>query len=310
MTQVEWENLASLASLGSGVVVAGLFQLRMIPARPMGTCERFFLALASHPLLCGICLGLTALLLCGVATLHRGIPQPLLHDESSYLLAADTFAHGKITNPTPRFWEHFETPQQIMQPTYMSKYPPGQGIALGIGQLLTGQPIVGDWLATAVAVVAIYWMLLGFVPLPWALAGGIMAAVHPRLLDWSQSYWGGSVAVIGGALVVGAWGRLMIRPTTTAAMLLACGLIVLANSRPFEGLVLRAPLMLALALFCPKHIRHLLLPLGIPLLLGLAVMGYYNFRITGHALHIPYFEYARQYEIYPKFWLFPRTPCQ
>ena len=123
-----------------------------------------------------------------------------MQDEFSYLLAADTFAHGRLTNPTPPFPEHFETPHVLVRPTYMSKYPPGQGIALAIGQLFTTQPIIGVWLSSAAAAAAIYWMLLGFIPAPWSLLGGLAAAIHPQMLAWSQTYWGRSVAVLGSAL--------------------------------------------------------------------------------------------------------------
>lgn len=234
----------------------------------------------------------------------RGLPRPYVHDEFSYLLAADTFAHGRLTNPTPPAARHFETEHVLVQPTYMSKYPPGQGLIMALGQVTLGHPIYGVYLSAALAAAAIAWALYAFVPAPWALLGGILASIHPQMLEWAQRYWGGDVAVIGGALVVGGMARCAIRDCRFAmgnAMAVGSGLLILANSRPFEGLVLA---VIVLGLSLPrllKRKRLWKLAWGTLLVLvpGAIWMGYYNHRVTGHVLQMPYQEHQRQYGAAP-----------
>jgi hypothetical protein len=256
--------------------------------------------------------GLASLALSGALGFLVRMPQPYAHDEFSYLLAGDTFAHGRLTNPTHPMWEHFETFHVIQQPTYASKYPPGQGLFLAVGQRLSGYPIVGVWISTALACAAVCWMMYGWLPPRWALAGGLLTALHPAVIEWSQSYWGGSVALGGGALVLGALGRILRDPGALDGGVMALGMAVLANSRPYEGTILCTAVVAALLWRLSrrrpaKPLVPTLAAFVVVLLMAVAATSYYNFRVTGHPLRLPYQVHEATYGMSPLFiWQQPR----
>jgi hypothetical protein len=254
-------------------------------------------------------IGLLSLTIAAVLSLSGRVPLPAVHDEFSYLLAADTFAHGRLANPTHPMWIHFESMHIIQQPTYASKYPPGQGLMLAPGQVIAGHPIFGVWLSVALACAATCWMLIAWLPPRWALLGGLIVATHPMILHWGQSYWSGAGAMAGGALALGAWRRLIPRPRACDAAILGCGIAILANSRPFEGLVLCLLLLPVLFICLVRRngpalriaLRRVALPLGLVLLPAAAAMGYYNLRVTGDALRLPYLVHEETYAVAPIF---------
>jgi hypothetical protein len=258
--------------------------------------ERAFARLARRKRLSVLLVGLTVIVVRVAIIPILGIPQPRFNDEFSYLLAADTFAHGRLTNPTHPMWIHFESFHIIERPTYMSMYPPAQGLVLAVGQLL-GHPWIGQLFVTALMCSALCWMLQAWLPPPWALLGAALAVLRLGILSyWMNTYWCASVAALGGALVLGAWPRLWKRLGIRDAILLGLGLVILANSRPYEGLVFSLPVATAMLLWLTGKRRpqfklsfsRVVLPLVLVLGGGALATGYYYWRVTGNPFRMTY----------------------
>ncbi len=107
---------------------------------------------------------------------------------------------------------------------------------------------------------ALCWMLQAWIP-PGL---GVRRRPARRCLRfgiasyWVNGYYGGCLAAIGGALALGAYPRLLRRPTAWTSLLFGLGLVIIGYTRPFEGLAVAVPAFAALAFAILKTTRRTL----------------------------------------------------
>ncbi len=301
----------------TGIAIASAFAWPRLGAKVFEHIEHGFARLARRRGLAAASVGLSVILLRLAILPLCPIPLPFVPDDFSFLLAADTFVHGRLTNPTPAMWTHFESIHITMQPTYQSMYFPGQGLVIAASRVLFGNPWVGLLIVSAMMCAAICWMLQAWLPANWALMGGIIAVLRLGVFSyWTNTYHaGGSLCALGGALVLGGMPRLMKTAQVRYALLMGVGMAILAMTRPYDGCLLCLPVVVFLVRWMwkgknrPKPAAMVRLAAA-PLVLVIAAgtwMGYYDYRAFGNPLTPPYAINRKTYAIAPYFvWQHPR----
>jgi len=272
--------------------------------------ERKFSALSRLRTLSVTLVGLTALGIRAALLPVEPIPDPGVHDEFSYLLMADTFAHGRLSNPTHPMWQHFETFHVIQKPSYASMYYPAQGLFLAFGQVFFGHPFWGVWLSAGLMCGAICWMLQGWFSPFWALLGASLVLIRLGTFSyWVDSYFGGCVAALGGAFVLGALPRVKKNPRWPCGVIMGIGLGLLATSRPYEGLFFSLPILCVLLLWTFRRrgsdlrvlLKQVFLPAAAVLCLVAGFTLFYFWKVTGNPFRAPFFVNLATYDPVPYF---------
>jgi hypothetical protein len=258
-----------------------------------------------------VAVGLTAFLLRLAILPICPIPLPFVTDDFSFMLAADTFLHGRLTNPTPAMWVHFESIHISMQPTYMSMYFPAQGLLLAASKALFGHPWFGILITSALMCAAICWMLQAWLPPTWALLGGGIAILHLGLFCyWVNTYHAaGTITALGGALILGALPRFKKHPRHRYGLLMGIGVALIALARPYEGVLLCLPVALFLGHWLcfgknrpsPAAALRLMAPPLALILAAIAWLGYYDYRAFGSPFTLPYTVNRATYAVTPYF---------
>lgn len=243
----------------------------------------------------------------------RTLP-PAYHDEYSYLLQAETFLAGRTSFPSfqPRP-ELFNQMHVLNEGRFASRYFPGTGAWLA-AFLAAGDVWLAQHVAHALAAALLFWIgrdlrgnvcglvagLLFAVAPGLAIFSNLLLAHHPTLvglllflLGIQRMQRSGSI-LAAAAAGVGLAFAMLCRPMTAAGFALPWGVWCLRYL--WTGRLAAADDTAACAAVAPIGVRiRLLLALGAPLAVGIAVLLWYSWSITGDPLTSPYQLYTDLY---------------
>lgn len=246
---------------------------------------------------------------------ERGRPlPPAYHDEYSYLLQAETFLAGRT------WWPSFEPRPELFHQMHVlnegrlaSRYFPGTGVWLAPFVAL-GNPWLGPQLAHALAAAFTFWIGRQLRDNVCGLTAGLLYALAPGLLIFSNLLLAHSPTLVGLLAFLGAFLRMQRTGSLTMGWLAGLGLTFAMLCRPMTAAGFALPWGVWCGWFlgtgrlsvdsatdarperAPWSRRlFLLTALGAPLLAGLIFLLWYSWSITGDPFTSPYQLYTDLY---------------
>ncbi len=289
-------------------LLLAIFLVLLYLARP--AVESYFRRLAQRTYVCMLFLAILPVALRLALLSHFPAPTPSGSDDFSHQLVADTLRHFRLANPTHPWHQFFEAIYVVQEPSYSSRYPPGQGLFLALGHLLFGTPWAGVLLSAGVFCGLCYWMLRGWTTPGWALAGGLLAVYQfGPLNQWMNTYWANAIPALAGCLVFGVLGRVWADRSLSRrhAALLGLGLALHLITRPFESTLLAASAISLLPLLAWRNRIPTIWPALLMVLPGILLLVFQNKAVTGNWTELPYVLSRYQYGI-PATFVFQPNP--
>ncbi|MCA9097566.1 MAG: hypothetical protein KDA36_04240 [Planctomycetaceae bacterium] len=213
---------------------------------------------------------------------------PAYHDEYSYLFQAKTYLDGKISYPVHPAGEVFDQIHVLNQGRFTSRYFPGTGMWLAPFVAL-GDPHLGHVIAGGLITWWIFWTGFEVGGASVAIIAGLLTACSPGMAIFGNLLLAHHPGLAGLSLFLYRFLRWMRTQNMANLWLAGFGLSYAMLCRPMTaaGFALPFGVFFASWLFRRfqsdrKRFFSGLLALGSPLLVGFAVLAYWNLHTTGN----------------------------
>lgn len=229
---------------------------------------------------------------------------PAYHDEYSYLFQAKTLLSGRFSVPGhPLFPELFDQMHVLNEGRMASRYYPGTGLWLA-PWVVIGHPYWGQWLASAMTSIFVFWTGYELGRLRVALFSGLTCALSPGIALFANLLLAHQATLAGLSLFVWAFVKWQRTLSPRDALLAGLGLSYAMLCRPATaagvglpfGIVFVGTLLLHRST-TEKPFRRTanLIAMGTALVIGWSIMASYHQAVTGSWRTSPYQLYTDIY---------------